>query len=262
MTKRGPRRVLPPPPAPLVGPRPLSYRVWSAVLRSWTRWRLAWIAVLVGSIAAGEAWGSPWREAAAAWVLSGSAVLTAGRLVQADADRRALEHEASGLPEIAGGWRMAAEARDIDPHELLLVALAVHLHEEVRLISRPIKGHRHGAKRVTYEVPIRALARRWAQTAAGGRMTVRAADALVRELEARGVIQRVTVNQATAYRLVYAAAEDAIRHLERTGGTPLVAWAFGRNPRATGWSPEPAGAPGATVRQTRAAPQPRSNGSP
>lgn len=160
MTQRSPRRGLPPPPAPLVGLRPLAYRTWSAVLRSWTSWRLAWIAVLVGSLAAGEAWGQPWREAAAAWVIAGSAVLVAGRLVQADADHRALEHEASGLPEIAGGWRLAAEARDMDPHALLQVALLVHLHEEVRVVSRPIKGHRHGAVRLTYEVPLRALARR------------------------------------------------------------------------------------------------------
>lgn len=92
-------------------------------------------------------------------------------------------------------------------------------------------------------------------------MTVRAADALVRELEARGVIQRVAVNQATAYRLVFQTAEDAIRHLERTCGTPLVAWTYGRNPRASGWSPEPGGPPGARARPPGSAPQTRSNGS-
>lgn len=238
MPTRRPHRGIPPPPAPIRSLLGLAYRAWSSALRRWTRWRFAWLLVLAACFVAAAGREDAWRQAGAAWVIAGSVVWVAGRLAEADAERRCLEHDRSGLPAV-GGWRLAG-VRGLDPGELLLLALTVHLHENARLVRRPVRGHRHGAWRVTYSVPLRQLAREWAKSA--GHVSVRRADGMVRELEARGVVERVTVNQATAYRLTYQRAEDALRHLERSAGRPLVSWALGRDPRAAGWT---AGASGA-----------------
>ncbi len=197
---------------------------WQGARRHWSRWRLAFLAVVLL-----EAWyarGDPAsRVALAAWLLAGSLAWGGASLAEADLAARRAAHGRSSAPAVRG-WRLAGTLGAMDPDLLLALDLTLYLHDTAEVVARPRRGHRAGT-RITYAVGLRELARRWARSRG---LPVRRGDAVARQLVAVGVIREVTLSQARAWRLGYASAPEALRALERATGRPMVAWELGRDP--------------------------------
>ncbi len=197
---------------------------WQWTRRHWTRWRLAYLAVVLL-----EAWyarGDPAsRVALAAWLLAGSLAWVVASLAEADLAARRAAHAQTSTPAVRG-WRLAGTLGAMDPDLLLALDLALYLHDTAEVVARPRLGHRTGT-RITYAVGLRALARQWARRRG---LPVRRGDAVARQLVAGGVIREVPLNQARAWRLSYASAPEALRALERATGRPMIAWDLGRDP--------------------------------
>jgi hypothetical protein len=215
---------------------------WARERRRITRWRLAYLGVLIG-LAVANVLDRPYPAAITAWVTAGAVAWVAGIAAEADRTRQLRRHETSTLPAIRG-WRLVAPLADLPPDDLLAFDLLLWTYAHVRLESRPIRGHPRRGTRATYAGGgLRALARRWAaQTGA----PVRLGDRTLARLRALGVIRGVRISQVVAHRLVFASAEDAIRALEQATGRRLVAWELGRDPRvgdvdlADSGAPDPA----------------------
>lgn len=141
-----------------------------------------------------------------------------------------MQHDECGLPAV-GGWRLAAPPAGLPPDELLALDLVVWLYDRTRLERRPIRGHPRAGTRATYAGGgLRALARRWAAETGA---PVRQGDRTLARLRSLGVVRGVRISQVVAHRLVCPTAEDAIRAIERSGGTRLIAWELGRDPRSS-----------------------------
>lgn len=218
------------PKPPRDDPRGAGYMAWSVVRRSWLWWRLVYLSILLGCVVAARTLDPLWFGAAGSWVIAGSTAWIFGLLTEREASVRIARHDASALPAV-GGWRLCRPIAELPALELLLLDLILTLHDRARLVRRAIRGHRHGALRVTYRIGLRDLAREWARQRG---IPVRRADALMRELAERGLVVRVRINQAAAYRLADRSGAEALRRLE-AGGQPLVVWELGRDPRACGW---------------------------
>jgi hypothetical protein len=202
---------------------------WARERRRITRWRLAFLGVLLGLVIA-NAVDRPYPAAINAWVLAGAASWVASIAAERDRARQVRRHDASALPSI-GGWRLIARPDDLPSDEdWLALTLILWLYDTVRLERRPIRGHPRGGTRVTYaDGGLRALARRWAAQSGA---PVRQGDRSLARLRALGVTRGVRISQVVAHRLVFSRAEDAIRAMERATGRQLIAWELGRDPRA------------------------------
>lgn len=150
-----------------------------------------------------------------------------GAWLSRDARNRRLRHERSGLVCIAG-WRVVAPVDAIDPDLLLCVALTSALFAHAQLARVAVRGRRRQV-RTTYREGLRSLARSWGR---GCGVSGARAEALLRDqLGGRyGVVRRVPVGHAMAYRLVDTSLESALARLEQVAAVPLVRWDLGRDP--------------------------------
>lgn len=214
-------------------PRPVDPR-WGERLRgaavvqhanAWA-WRIAFLAVFGILVRWSRILGSGYAAAAAVWAIAGAHAWIVATLVQRDIQRRIERHDASDRPSIRG-WRLVAGFDDLPPDALVQLDLTLWLSDHARRVWMPIRGHRHGGGRLTYAVPLRDLARRWA---ADRGMPVRRADDLLHALAENGIVYRVPICNAIAYRLAFADAADSVRALEAWVG-PMVDWQLGRDPR-------------------------------
>jgi hypothetical protein len=201
---------------------------WARERRRITRWRLAFLGVLLGLVIA-NAVDRPYPAAINAWVMAGAASWVASIAAEHDRARQIRRHDASGLPSV-GGWRLIAAPADLPPQDLLALDLIIWLSDHAHLERRPIRGHPRGGTRVTYAGGgLRALARQWAARSGA---PVRLGDRTLAHLRTVGVVRGVRISQVVAHRLVFSRAEDAIRAMERATGRQLIAWELGRDPRA------------------------------
>jgi len=115
----------------------------------------------------------------------------------------------------------------------MAVDAIVFLFDHARIARVRVRGSRRRT-RITYAESLRELIRRQWGPARG--VSGRQADRLLRaELcERHGVVRRVPVGTATAYRLVDDNVESALVRLEASAGKPLIAWSLGRDPRWDG----------------------------
>lgn len=215
-------------PRPIRRPWRVRVRSVHAQLRARAgRWQVAYLAVL-----ALLAYWTPldhefYRAAIVVWVIAGAHAWVVATWLGLDVRRRRLLHDKSGLPTVRG-WRLVAPIAELDPDLLLSTDLLIYLFDSARIVSVPIRGGRR-SRRTTYEVSLRALGRRWARTR--GLSGRRADRILADDLCGRyGLVRRVPIGNATAFRLVDEAAESALARLEAVTGRSLVAWELGRDP--------------------------------
>ncbi len=216
---------------PLFEPLTVFVREWRALVsRRWTFWRGAYLAMMSGLVVLGMA-RSIWYDAGLiAVVCSGSAGWLVQTAIAADEAGRRVAHRTASTPAI-GGWRLLAPIADTNPDAVLLLDLTAYLYDNVGSpVRRPVKGHPHAPRRSTYAKPIRECGREWARARA---LPTRRADRMVASLVDIGVIRRVPVGQATAYRLNCNSFADAGRALEARYG-PLIQFDLGRDPDAFG----------------------------
>lgn len=187
-------------------------------------------AVLALAIGLGVAGSAMFELAAAAWLVAGSAAWLAATALELDVRRRIGAHDASGLPALRGGWRLAAPLAVVPPGDLLILDALDYLYDAAQVVWSPGNGATRPGGRWRYEVGLRAVLRRYAQSRG---LPVRRGDRLGRELLGLGLLRAVPINNAVAWQLVHDTAADAIRAYERTVGRRTIAWELGRDPRAT-----------------------------
>ena len=169
------------------------------------------------------------RVAIVAWVVAGANLAIVASWLELDRGWRRQRHDACGLPSVRG-WRLVSDVGGIDPEMLLAIDAAVYLFDHARLTTVPVRGSRRRT-RTTYAETLRLLIRdRWGPSRG---VSGRRADRLLREELCRrhGLVRRVPVGTATAYRLVDESVESALIRLEASAGRPLIAWKLGRDPR-------------------------------
>lgn len=214
-------------------PRPIR-RPWRARVRGIHarlraragRWQLAYLAVL----ALLARWTAFDRElygvALVAWVIAGAHAWVVATWLGLDLRRRRLLHDQSGLPTLRG-WRLIAPIAELDADLLLSSDILLFLFDHVRLVAVPIRGRRRF--RTTYDVSLRDLARQWARARG---LSGRRGDRILAErlCTQYGLVRRVPIGNASAFRLVDESAESALARLEAVTGQYLVAWKLGRDP--------------------------------
>jgi hypothetical protein len=169
------------------------------------------------------------RVAIVAWVVAGANVAIVASWLDLDRGRRRQRHDASGLPAVRG-WRLVSGVAGIDPELLLTIDALVFLFDHARLATVPVRGSRRRT-RTTYAQTLRLLIRdQWGPSRG---VSGRRAERLLRDELCRrhGLVRRVPVGTATAYRLVDESVESALVRLETSAGRPLIAWRLGRDPR-------------------------------
>lgn len=193
----------------------------------WSSWRVAWLGVLTRLLLPDVTAVPEGVASLAAWVVAGCAAWIAASWLEVDHARRRLAHDRSGLRCVAG-WRLRPGLVEAEPDLVLAIDLLSWLFDHARIVWRPVRGHRR-RYRSTYAVPLRTLARAWArQTGVSGRR----ADRLLASglCDRCGVVLRVAVGNADAYRLTDSSLPAALAHLERASGASVIAWQLGRDP--------------------------------
>jgi len=169
------------------------------------------------------------RVAIVAWVVAGANVAIVASWLELDRGRRRQRHDACGLPSVRG-WRLVSAVGGIDPELLLAIDALVFLFDHVRLTTVLVRGSRRRT-RTTYAETLRLLIRdQWGPSRG---VSGRRAERLLRDELCRrhGLVRRVPVGTATAYRLVDESVESALVRLEASAGRRLIAWKLGRDPR-------------------------------
>lgn len=200
------------------------------------RWQVAYLGVLVGLAAFELRDGGPYAVALVAWVVAGAHSMVLAAWLGLDVRRRRDQHDRSGLPSIRG-WRLAAGFAEVDAELLLAIDAISYLFDHARLTTVPIRGSRRRG-RTTYVTSLRALIRDGWGPSRG--VSGRRSDRLLRVdlCQRLGLVRRVVIGNATAYRLVDESAQSALARLEAATGKKLIAWQFGRDPSWDGGSPE------------------------
>ena len=208
-------------------PRPdalaASRRTWRLARRQATRWRLAYLGLV--AICADLARTDPGLlPVLCAWLVAGAVASLVDSVYLLDDRERRRRHATSAGALLVAGYRARPDAAPLDAYELDELALLGYLHAHVEVHSQPVRGHHPGATRLTYRHGVRELARAWCR--ASGR-PLRHADAVLAQLEARGLVRRVRISQVQAYRLLHPTLGDALRAWEQQSGRPIVDWALG-----------------------------------
>ena len=211
-------------------PWPSRVRAIHARFRSHTgRSQTAYVSVLAGLVAWTLSDGGISGLALVAWIIAGANAWIVASWLALDVRRRRDRHDQSGLPSVRG-WRLAAGFADLDPQLLLVVDATVFLYDVAKLKTVSVRGSRHRT-RTTYATSLRTLMREEWGPSRG--VSGRRADRLLRaELcEHLGLVRRVPVGTATAFRLVDDSMESALARVEGATGKKLIAWNLGRDER-------------------------------
>lgn len=189
-----------------------------------------WLAALAALIVVVWRWTTLdpiYRPALGSVVCAASVTAVVDALLVVDRRHLTRLHDASGLPAVAGGWRIRPEMATQE--DLDAVSCLAWFYANAHLERRRIRGHPRGGNRWSYAGGgLRAEARRWA--AANGR-PVRHGDRTIGYLRDLRVLRAVRISQVDALRLAYPTAEDAIRAYERMCGRFFVAWELAPDPR-------------------------------
>ncbi len=211
-------------------PWPARVRAVHARLRSQTgRWQAAYLAVLVGLAVWTIRDGAGYGVAVVAWTVAGAHAWIVASWLGLDARRRRDRHDQSGLPSVRG-WRLRAGFADLDPQLLLVIDATTFLFDHAELKTVAVRGSRR-RMRTTYAVSLRTLLREAWGPSRG--VSGRRADHLlgVELCDHLGLVRRVPVGTATAYRLVDDSMESALARIEAATGRRLIAWNLGRDER-------------------------------
>lgn len=223
--------------ARLIATPPRVRRPWTAHiraiharLRSQTgRWQAAYVVVLAGLAAWTLRDGGFYGVGLIAWTVAGAHAWIVASWLALDVRRRRDRHDRSGLASVRG-WRLATGFGDLDPDLLLVIDAISFLFDNAKLTTVRIRGSRRRT-RTTYATSLRTLMREEWGPSRG--VSGRRADRLLRVAlcEQLGLVRRVPVGTATAYRLVDDSLESALARLEAATGKKLIAWHLGRDER-------------------------------
>lgn len=189
-----------------------------------TRTRVVFWVVFVYAAITGVAGSRVHAAAAALWLAAGALAWIAATALDWDVRSRIARHDASALPALSGGWRLAAPLAVLEPGDLLVMDAVGFLYSTVIRTWKAGVGATAAGGRWTYAEGIRATLRAWARSRG---LPIRRGDRMGRELVALGLLRCVRINQAIAWQLVHPTAEDAWRAYERTVGRRVIAWELG-----------------------------------